>query len=205
MMPLAPHMLLPAVGHMTAATTTANSTTSSSKPKLTFSIDSIVGRNTIETHKRTQDNNKLKQVPATAQQTIEYSPISRIETTSPPLLIQRTKQNKISTALNQLSPSPLSTPSPILSVPIVPKSIPYIDQNASNSHQNQQQTHHHLNHHSSIGLIGSQPHPTSALSHSLMMAAAHHMPPIPQEYHQAVALYPWLLRANPFVNRFPGK
>lgn len=52
-------------------------------------------------------------------------------------------------------------------------------------------------------------------NHSMMMAAAaaaaaassgsHPFPPMPSDYQQAAAFYPWFMRANPFAGRFPGE
>ena len=203
-MPLAPHISLPAIGHMTAttaSTATDNlSSSMSSKPKLAFSIDSIVGRNSSRTTSDCHSDSDRLSPRVSAQHKSRHVPVSCVQSVSPQTFDHRLSERSPQMG-RQLSPtnrsaaniSPMSTPSPI-SMANGSASSPYLEQSRVNHPYVVQQS-HNSPHSSSMGPISQSAHP-------LMMA--HHMSPIPQPYHQAVALYPWLLRANPFANRFHG-
>ena len=201
-MPLAPHISLPAIGHMTATTTNTTidnlSTNMSSKPKLAFSIDSIVGRKSGSALDCHPESDRLSPRMPT-QHKSRHSPVNYVRSVSPQMINHRMNECSPQVMSRQLSPSnrsaanmsPMSTPSPT-SMTNGSTSSPYHEPSRVNPLLSQQT--HSLSH-QAIG-------PTGPLSHPLMMA--HNMSPIPQPYHQAVALYPWLLRANPFANRFHG-
>ena len=200
------------ISHMTASSTmtttsSSNMSTNSTEPKLAFSIDSIVGRNsrsTIDCHSDNDRHSPLSRV--STQHKSRHSPVNCVRSVTPPLNNHRMNERSPQISGRQLSPSnrsaanmsPMSTPSPI-SVTNGSTSSPYLEPSRVASHTFGQQSHSAAAHH--------QAHQMGAQHqmHQLMMAsAAQHMSPIPQPYHQAVALYPWLFRANPFANRFHG-
>ena len=192
------------IGHMTAPSATTTSSTNNSEPKLAFSIDSIVGRNSGSrtTNDCHSDSERHSPRVSSAQHKSRHSPVSCVRSVSPPLINHRLSERSPQMG-RQLSPSnrsaanmsPMSTPSPI-HMANGSASSPYLDQSRA-SHPFGQQS--HSTH------PGISQHTSQQFQHQMMMAAAaQHMSPIPQPYHQAVALYPWLLRANPFANRFHG-
>ena len=59
-----------------------------------------------------------------------------------------------------------------------------------------------------VAPLGHPNHPmmvAAAAAAAAASSAAHPFPPMPSDYQQAAAFYPWFLRANPFAGRFPGK
>lgn len=187
------------IGHMTAPSDSSYSSTissNSSEPKLAFSIDSIIGRNSRssaecaserERHSpRVSSQHKSRHSPVTCVRSVSPPAVNRLSERSAPLNRQFSPSNR-----NAANMSPMSTPSPI-SMANGSAGSQYLESGRVNplTHQwhNSQQS----------------PMCPSGVPHPLMMAAAHHMSPIPQPYHQAVALNPWLLRTNPFANRYHG-
>ena len=191
------------ISRMTAPSTTSSSSTISSnnsEPKLAFSIDSIVGRSSSRSTADCSSERERLSPRVSAHHKSRHSPVSCARSVSPPHVNRLSERS--AQVSRQLSPSsrsaanmsPMSTPSPI-SMANGSASSPYLESGRMN-----QLT--HQSHSSQQSPIGP-----SQMAHPLMMAAAHHMSPIPQSYHQAAfsqALYPWLLRANPFANRFHG-
>ena len=58
-----------------------------------------------------------------------------------------------------------------------------------------------------VAPLGHPNHPmmVAAAAAAAAASSAHQFPPMPSDYQQAAAFYPWFLRANPFAGRFPGK
>ena len=191
------------VSQTTAPSVTTFSSTNSSKPKLAFSIDSIVGRNSSSHTTSDCNSDSERHSPRlSAQHKSRHSPVSCVRSVFP-LISNHRLCDRWPQMGRQLSPSngsaanmsPLSTPSP-LHMANGSASSPYLDQIVA-SHPSAQQSH---STHPGIGQHSSQ-----QFQHQMMMAShAQHISSLPQPYHQDVALYPWLMRANPFANRFHG-
>lgn len=246
-MPLAPQLSVPHIGQISASPITRDNM-KASKPKLSFSIDSIVGkRKTFESDSALQSSNVnqtellAKSIKRHLSENMDLSTDRRSNGSpvstgarSPDTCHLRDSISPLSTGSLSVTPnstanqptgtgSPLRSPSPLSLVTHAQSPNQNTLANAvSGQFLNRQMGMPAASHPS----MGNMPQPTSAgqmpqvaglghPNHPMMatMAAAaaaaassaHQFPPMPSDYQQAAAFYPWFLRASPFAGRFPGK
>lgn len=241
-MPLAPQLSVPHIGQISASPT-IRSTMKASKPKLSFSIDSIVGkRKAFESENGDLSERELlaKSIKGHLSEGADLASERRSNGSpssaghgSPDAIRSQVHQHRQSvsplsngshcaTASKHHHPqggslSPMRSPSPLSLVtntqssngnPLAGMPSQYLSRGGlgmASGHPSMSQ-----------GSSGQMPQvaPLGHPNHPMMVAAAaaaaaassaHPFPPMPSDYQQAAAFYPWFLRANPFAGRFPGK
>ena len=242
MMPLAPQLTVPHIGQISASPT-IRSNMKASKPKLSFSIDSIVGkRKAFESENGETNLNETellaKSIKRHLSENIDLASDRRSNGSpnsaghrSPDPLNNRQSVSPLSTGSLSATPnaicnqttgniSPLRSPSPLslvanthspngnlmaampgqflnrpgLGLPASHSALPNMPQPAAGQMPQ-------------VAPLGHPNHPmmVAAAAAAAAASSAHQFPPMPSDYQQAAAFYPWFLRANPFAGRFPGK
>lgn len=244
-MPLAPQLSVPHIGQISASPT-IRSTMKASKPKLSFSIDSIVGkRKAFESENGDLSETELlaKSIKGHLSEGADLASDRRSNGSpssaghgSPDAMHSQVHQHRqsvspLSNGSHCATPnkhphqqggnvSPLRSPSPLSLVtntqsngnPLAGMPSQYL----SRGGLGMSAAHPGLASMQSQGSSGQMPQvaPLGHPNHPMMVAAAaaaaaassaHPFPPMPSDYQQAAAFYPWFLRANPFAGRFPGK
>lgn len=245
MMPLAPQLSVPHIGQISASPT-IRSTMKASKPKLSFSIDSIVGKRKAfesengdgslserELFAKSIKGHLSEGADLASERRSNGSPSSAGHA-SPDVVHSQVHQHRqslspLSNGSQCATPnkhhhqhgdnvSPMRSPSPLSLVtntqssngnPLAGMPNQYLARGGVGmSHPGLTSM--------SQGSSGQMPQvaPLGHPNHPMMVAAAaaaaaassaHPFPPMPSDYQQAAAFYPWFLRANPFAGRFPGK
>lgn len=246
MMPLAPQLSVPHIGQISVKSSpNIRNNMKASKPKLSFSIDSIVGKRKAfeyESGEGSLNETELlaKSIKRHLSENNDFANEHRSNSSprsvghrSPDLLLHRHSVSPLSTGSLSGTPtttsnqplgnlSPLRSPSPLAlvantqspntnSLATMPGqqflNRPALGMPVTHSTMQCNMPQPPSGQMPQVAPLGHPNHPmmVAAAAAAAAASSAHQFPPMPSDYQQAAAFYPWFLRANPFAGRFPGK